>query len=480
MGIIPLRNFARALAAAMLIAFLVTGCAGSRKTGFDLQSEVWDYSDSAGKQIYITSTLPVDSADQSKLIFDIFRIETNEYPTNLQVYARVFDSAGHFITNMADPYRKDTSARYFSTVREKLGQTYNVREEKVPAFKVREFGAGDSIPYNIALTVDYSGSMAGVKEAIFEGTESFVSMKMSYDKIALSSFNKEFDLKVPLSKDKREIINLYKLKRENGFGLFSAVYDAVEKCINLFDGTSPDVPRVLVVFSDGDDNYSKSEIGSLIERAKAAKIHIFSVAFGYSKDENLRYMAQYTGGKFYKARTKEELIAVFRDIYMSLRYYYLITYDPPDFWGKHLMTATLSMPMRKDTLSASGEYMTGDLMPWDKIGKAFKRPILFDFNKADLQPESLPIIDEIVDAMMSNPKLKLEIQGHTDDVGGIDFNMKLSEARAKAVLDAIAKKGIDTRRLRSRGFGFSRPIAPNTSEQGRSENRRTEFVVLAK
>jgi lipopolysaccharide assembly outer membrane protein LptD (OstA) len=93
-----------------------------------------------------------------------------------------------------------------------------------------------------------------------------------------------------------------------------------------------DVPRVLVVFSDGDDNYSKQEVESLVRKARDEKIHIFSVAFGYSIDENLRYLAKHTGGKFYKAYTKEELIAIFRDIYMSLRYYYYITYKPPKYW----------------------------------------------------------------------------------------------------------------------------------------------------
>jgi outer membrane protein OmpA-like peptidoglycan-associated protein len=304
---------------------------------------------------------------------------------------------------------------------------------------------------------------------------------MDYDKIGISSFNKDFDLKVPLTQDKKKILSMYNLRKDKGLGAFSAVYDAVLRNIELFEGTSEDVPRVLVIFSDGDDNYSKKEIGDLMAKAKEQNIHIFSVAFGYSKDDNLKYMAKYTGGKFYKAYTKEELIAIFRDIYMSLRYFYLITYHPPKFWGYHKVRSYLNIPGRTlDTLWAEAEYNTSDLMPWDKVGSAFTRPIRFDFDKFEIKSESFYILDEIADVMLSDPKLKLEIQGHTDNTGGIEYNLTLSENRAKAVYDALVSRGIEPGRLRYRGFGFSRPIAKNDTPEGQALNRRTEFVVLAK
>jgi outer membrane protein OmpA-like peptidoglycan-associated protein len=320
--------------------------------------------------------------------------------------------------------------------------------------------------------------MSGVMNAIFEGTEIFVKLKMPYDNIALTSFNKLLDIKVPMMADTGTILNLYRLKRKKNFGYFSAVNDAVRECIEMFNGTPPDVPRVMVIFSDGDDNYSKAKLGSLIDSAKRKKVHIFTVAFGYSKDENLRFLAKYTGGKFYKARSKEELIAIFRDIYMSLRYYYLITYHPPKYWGYHKVIASLHVPGMNDSLFAEGEYDTSDM--WKDLGDSFTRPILFDFDSAVVKPESYPLIDEIVDQMMSLPRLKLEIQGHTDNVGTEEYNQALSEARAKAVYDELVKRGVEPYRLRWRGFGMSMPVASNDTEEGRAKNRRTQFVILAK
>jgi outer membrane protein OmpA-like peptidoglycan-associated protein len=239
-----------------------------------------------------------------------------------------------------------------------------------------------------------------------------------------------------------------------------------------------DITRVLVVFTDGDDNFSKVEVGAMIEKARKENVHIYTVAFGYSKDSDLKDLAQYTGGKFYKAYTKDELISIFRDIYMSLRYYYLITYKPPKYWGYHKVFAGLNVPGRSDTLIAIGEYNTSDL--FKDTGNVFVRPILFDFDSAVVKPVSYPIIDEIVDAMLSKPTLKLEIQGHTDNVGTIEYNQKLSEARAQAVMEELIKRGVEARCLRFRGFGMSQPVAPNDTEEGRSKNRRTQFMIIAK
>lgn len=469
---------------AALSALSITSCGSSRLKGFELMASIADEEDSGDARTMITGTKPIDSADPNLLIYDMFRIMIDEYPARIKAYARVYDSLGYFITNMADPYRKDSTV-YFKSIVEQLGKVYNIRYAPIDTFTVREYGANDSIAYDIVMTVDYSGSMDGVMDAIFEGTELFVNMKDSYDRIALTSFNNQVSVKAPLSKDKQQLLNLYKTRRKEGIGLFSAVYDALWACMQIFDTTvASDIPKIMVIFSDGDDNYSKRNVAQIIERAKANKITVFTVAFGFSKDENLKYIAEYTGGRHYKAHTKKQLVAIFRDIYMSLKYYYYITYKPPEFWGYHKIIASMKHPERADTLYAYGEYDTSDLFPWDSIGKYFSRPIFFDFDSAVVKQESMYILDEIADRMLAYPKLRLEVQGHTDNVGPRrdpeGYNQVLSDNRAKAVYDELAKRGVEPRRLRWRGFGMSRPITSNDAEEGRAKNRRTEFHVLAK
>lgn len=464
----------------LVASMTLFSCHGARDlvSDYDLQNETEDSQDTTAKPIYLTGTKPIDSVDVHKLIYDFWRLETDEYPNNIKIYARVYDSLGNFVTNMANPYKKDPKANYFTSIKEDVGKVYAKKRYPIDTFSVREYGANDSIPYYLVLTVDNSGSMSGVQNAINDGTELFISMKMKYDYISLTTFGNDLDIKVPFSKDKEQILRMFRAKKNQRSGSFSAVYQSLFKCEDLFEDTPDKEPRVLVIFTDGDENYSKIEVSSIIKKAKEQKIHVFAVAFGYSIDEDLKSIAQNTGGKFYKAHSREELVSIFRDIYMSLRYYYLIQYRPPKYWGQHYVTSTLNVPERSDTLFAYGEYNTSDL--WKDIGDEFTLPILFDFNKSEIKPESETVIDQVVDEMMSRPKLQLEIQGHTDNIGQADFNMKLSLARAEAVKNAIVAKGIDPKRLRTRGFGMTMPKVSNDSEEGRAKNRRTQFVILAK
>lgn len=102
--------------------------------------------------------------------------------------------------------------------------------------------------------------------------------------------------------------------------------------------------------------------------------------------------------------------------------------------------------------------------------------INFESGKAEIKPESQPIIEQIAKMMRDNPTLKISIEGHKDNVGTPQSNQTLSENRAKAVMDAIISKGIDKNRLSSKGWGQTKPIADNKTEEGKAKNRRVEIV----
>jgi outer membrane protein OmpA-like peptidoglycan-associated protein len=106
----------------------------------------------------------------------------------------------------------------------------------------------------------------------------------------------------------------------------------------------------------------------------------------------------------------------------------------------------------------------------------------FDTGKADLKPESLPTLDAVGTVLSQWPTLKIEIAGHTDDVGGAAVNRKLSLARAQSVLDYLQGKYavIDATRFTVKGYGEDKPLVPNTSDGNRAQNRRVEFTVLNK
>lgn len=104
---------------------------------------------------------------------------------------------------------------------------------------------------------------------------------------------------------------------------------------------------------------------------------------------------------------------------------------------------------------------------------------MFDFNKSDIKPESRSALDEIGKYLKENPERKLRVVGHTDGVGGADSNLKLSQARANAVVkELVAKYADGATRLKAEGAGMSAPIASNDTEEGRAKNRRVELVAI--
>ena len=102
----------------------------------------------------------------------------------------------------------------------------------------------------------------------------------------------------------------------------------------------------------------------------------------------------------------------------------------------------------------------------------------FDTAKATIRPESFARLDEVVDFMAHKKEARVEISGHTDNVGDPKANRTLSEKRAQACRNYIVSKGIDKKRLDAIGFGDERPIAPNDTDEGRQKNRRIEAKEL--
>lgn len=106
------------------------------------------------------------------------------------------------------------------------------------------------------------------------------------------------------------------------------------------------------------------------------------------------------------------------------------------------------------------------------------RNIFFDLDSYAIKPESKIELDRLVTLLRENPSIQIEIGGHTDNTGKPEYNLKLSENRAKAVADYLIQQGIATSKLISKGYGQTQPVAPNDTEDGRAQNRRTEFKVV--
>ncbi len=103
--------------------------------------------------------------------------------------------------------------------------------------------------------------------------------------------------------------------------------------------------------------------------------------------------------------------------------------------------------------------------------------VLFATNKADLMPGANRILDTLASYLLNHPDKTVLIEGHTDSTGSVRYNLELSQRRAEAVRDALIVRGVAAKRIKATGFGASRPIATNSTPEGRQLNRRVEVII---
>ena len=114
----------------------------------------------------------------------------------------------------------------------------------------------------------------------------------------------------------------------------------------------------------------------------------------------------------------------------------------------------------------------------DAVGCWVLKNVNFEWDKWDIKPQFFDELAEVVFILRRQPNLKIEIQGHTDNTGSRAHNQELSEKRAKSVQNYLIRQGIQMKRLRTAGFGTSRPVDSNNTPSGRANNRRVEFKPI--
>jgi len=140
----------------------------------------------------------------------------------------------------------------------------------------------------------------------------------------------------------------------------------------------------------------------------------------------------------------------------------------------YYQTIVTEKPMEQE-VTADASSLSDEL---NKSGHVAVYGIQFDTGKATIQPASESVLGEIVKLLQQNPGLKLRVEGHTDNQGNAAANQALSEKRAQAVVAWLTAKGISASRLTAKGFGASKPVADNNTDEGRAKNRRVELAKI--
>lgn len=473
----------RILSALLLIlaaAWLLTGC----KSFDETVKPLVDHAPPVGytPPIYMTGTISVAQAGSAgRLAAQVWRVNSVPYPDSIQLYIRVHTSEGKLVTGLAPPYYSGTGdyRAIWAGLTEQIGE--DSPEGRIERFSVREISDQDGIPYEISLVLDYSGTMSSSIEGLESAVRGFVRLKRPADRIAVVKFDRIPRVVTPLTETDSTILSALSGQDPSGYGSYTALYSAAKLGGEQIAAAPADHPRAMVIFTDGEDNSSGITSTQLLEYCRSASIPVFTIAFGDVHRAVLSDLSNHTGGRFYQCYSPGELSAAFEDIYRSLRNYYVLSYQPPFVPGTHIARLTLNLPGSSQETSASATYnaLTGRIASAVDV-LTFSDTVFFDFNKAIVREEAMSGLQEVAGLMKENPRLKIEIRGHTDAVGTEARNKTLSDDRAQAVRAALIGLGIAEGRLRARGFGYLRPVASNETEEGRQKNRRVEFVVIAR
>ena len=437
-----------------------------------------------------------------RIDFEIFATDVSNYPKSIELYVLAVDTAGNFVRGLAPPYASEKRSRmYFKSLVEKFkyGKHHLVRD-----FEVMEVRGHVSKPFDINLTLDYSGSMYGSIDRLEEACNFFIDNKNKSDRLSIVRFDNKLACETPLTADKKSIYDSLSFNGLSGFGGSTALYAAADE--GLFTLRNSRRNKQQILFTDGFENSSfyywqtrAFTAQMLAKRAKMINTRINIAAFGPCLNKPLlKYLSMLTGGNYYQIYSTKQIEKVFKEIPLLFRNYYVIKYTPRKSEGERVLRLIYNNNnntevMVKKRLFIGDDY---DLMKFEydknhytnkiKVLWKGKTPIsppqvvaMFDFNKDHLKEKFYSNLDFYIKFLQKRKNSSAIILGHTDHVGSHAQCNNLSLRRAAAIEKYLVEKGIDETRLNLVPCGKKYPLWENENKEWKArENRRVEILPV--
>jgi outer membrane protein OmpA-like peptidoglycan-associated protein/Mg-chelatase subunit ChlD len=438
-----------------------------------------------------------------RLDYEIFGVDLSEYPQYIKLFVLVVDENGNFVHGLAPPtISAGESRKYFNGLVETYtgGGTNSIND-----FSVVENTDDKKNDSDIAVVLDYSGSMTSTIQDLEVATKSFISNKRDNDRISLVRFDSKVVPEIGLTQNKQIILNSIKFEGLNNYGGSTALYAGMSDGLSSLKD-EPNRTKEMIVFTDGFENSSMFYYGQkavtaqeLANLANKDNVRINIISFGECVNSKLlETMAGYTGGNYYPVSTSKEVSGVWYELPYLKRNYYIVKFKSSDI--KKINGIKLSYNDNTGKVYTVGKklYLNEDIdfnkfeadtsSYWIKhLGKitnktALSAPqviALFSLNGTVVMDEYLPKIDSLVSFMQSDTAISIAIFGHTDLTDTEEYNKALSERRCNFVKSYLIKAGIAENRIISVPLGELYPIWKEEKKDWQAqENRRIEIVMM--
>ncbi len=419
-------------------------------------------------------TTPADSAEKIKASAEQAKLRSKLEGLSLTIQ-NVDISKFPLVKLIVEVY--DDSNRVMETVDPSSLTVVQDGEEK-PVVSIEKIDISERIPVDFVFLVDVTGTMQayinGVKNNIEKFVEALRTRGIEY-RLGLILFSDIVEEVHQPTTDVKEFLTwLNKVFASGGFDEKENALEAIREGINT--RWNPAANKVLVLISDapyhqfGEKGNGRTywDTQSAVENMRNNKVRIFCIS---SPDlAGYRQLAEGTRGALYDIR--QPFSRILDQYSTQLTNLYAISYRSD--------AKTMRDSIEVSILDERKKALVKQLIPIVEIGRKFIiENLLFPTNSAVLNTK-VEELDVLIDFMSKRPSMRIRVEGHTDNVGSASLNQSLSERRAESVKAYIVKGGIDPRRVQTVGYGPTKPIASNSTEFGRSLNRRTEIVITAK
>jgi outer membrane protein OmpA-like peptidoglycan-associated protein/Mg-chelatase subunit ChlD len=338
----------------------------------------------------------------------------------------------------------------------------------------------DKVPVDIVFVLDKTGSMKDKVAEIRGAIDSFIGkmVKQGIDyRLGLVTFSDVVE-QVSWMTDSVQTLEgwLDQVVAEGGGDDKENALEGLRSATNM--NFRPGVNRIAVLITDaechqrGEHGDGTTDLTSESAARLMSAMDIRTFCITDTSVKNYNPIAAMTGGEVFNIYDHFDHIlnAVCSQMksYYVLRYVSSKPYIPDSMYiqiyhtGENKVIATKAIPV----------LQIGQKLDVDNI--------LFEYNSATIEPQSFPTLNRIAQMLKARPTLHIRVLGHSDSTGADEYNFRLSQQRAFAVQKYISESGIDLHRVEPVGMGKDDPIAPNTSEDGRRLNRRTEFIITEK
>jgi outer membrane protein OmpA-like peptidoglycan-associated protein/Mg-chelatase subunit ChlD len=402
----------------------------------------------------------------------------------VEAYIYVRDASGNFIENLAPPYgNQDRTRKIWGAVKEQIGG----KDCGDGSFQVEELREDTSPERTVMFVADYSGSMiltiGDVEKGLVEAIDELRRTGPRVDRWGLTKFDHRVRVVLPPVERDRIDASAH-LRGLDEYGGATALRDAMMEGIRHLAATEDKKSRVLVVFTDGQENSSlETSWQPILDTALKSHVQIHAIGYGQVDGDTLRVIADRTGGSAYVLPTGASLAGLFRGIIHKTKVYYRATYTPCQGTERRTLSVALSLPgENKARAAATYTYSQEPVVFAEDLES--KILLLFPFESASLAEATYneQRLAMAADFLKARRNYRMILTGFTDSRGTELWNRDLGLRRATAAAGWLGAHGVERAQLAVRSEGKNRLVHdPDYPDAWKAfENRRVEFKLVAR